>query len=117
MLVTHLYEISCCISSTHATDELNSVQFREARAASPFSYTHMPLEDVKRRHVILVYIQPYPISYALLGSQGNTVTDYIDHIYNIDHIHRTDHLDHLDHPDPLHNLYNLDYTEYIDHVQ
>ena len=31
-----------CISSTHATDELNSVQFRVANASSHFSYTHMP---------------------------------------------------------------------------
>ena len=33
---------SSCISSAHATDELNSVQFREAKASSPFSHTHMP---------------------------------------------------------------------------
>ena len=37
-----LYWISSCISSTLATNELNSVQFREAKASSPFPYTHMP---------------------------------------------------------------------------
>ena len=29
-------------SFTHASDELNSVQFRKAKASSPLSYTHMP---------------------------------------------------------------------------
>ena len=39
-----LDKLLTCISSTHATDELNSVQFREAKSSSPFSYTRMPLK-------------------------------------------------------------------------
>ena len=39
--VTHLYYISSCTSSTLATDELNSVQFREAKNIIPFFlYAH-----------------------------------------------------------------------------
>ena len=64
-----LDKLLTCISSTHATDELNSVQFREAKSSSPFSYTRMPLKACET----LLYPQPYSICYALLGSQGNTI--------------------------------------------
>ena len=64
MLVTQLCKISSCIinSCTHATDELNSVHFREAKASFLF-----PIRTCLQRHVKTVCIQPYPMSYALLG--------------------------------------------------
>ena len=40
------------------------------RSIIPF----FPIRTCLQRHVKPFYIQPYPISYALLGSQGNTIT-------------------------------------------
>ena len=57
--LTCIYQMSYCISSALATDELNSVQFCEAKASFPFSYTH--IHTCLRRHVKHFYIQQYPI--------------------------------------------------------
>ena len=63
-----LHKLLYSFHTRHGRTELRLIP-REVTASSPFTYTHMPSKACET-----LYIQPCPIYYALLGSQGNIIT-------------------------------------------